>query len=230
MPKRLIDLTHPLDPATPLWPGNPPTKFSILASIPIERGPSDHAIAGNSVVCNHSAFFTCNHTGTHMDAPAHFLNGVPTIDQVPLEHCIGDAALVDVRHIGPRGEIKPADFAKSEEAIKATAKVIFWTGWASRWGQDGYFDDYPVLSELAARWLVERGVHLVGMDTPSPDREPHAVHYVLLGVNMVIVENLRGLEQIDRDVFALIVAPLPLKGLEASPVRAIAALPAADPR
>ena len=60
------------------------------------------------------------------------------------------------------------------------------------------------------------------MDTPSPDRDPHPVHYILLGANMVIVENLRGLEQIDRDVFELIVVPLPLKGLEASPVRAIA--------
>jgi arylformamidase len=164
-----------------------------------------------------------------MDAPAHFYNGVRTIEQVPLEQFIGDAALVDVRKIGPRGEINSADFAKSEAAIKATGKVILWTGWASRWGQDGYFDDYPVLSESAAAWLVDRGVHLLGMDTPSPDREPHAVHYVLLGANMVIVENLRGLEQIDRDVFELSVVPLPLKGLEASPVRAIAALPAADP-
>ena len=61
-------------------------------------------------------------------------------------------------------------------------------------------------------WLVERGVHLVGMDTPSPDRDPHPAHYVLLGANMVIVENLTGLERIGRDVFELIVVPLPLRG------------------
>jgi arylformamidase len=227
--RRLIDLSHPLEPATPLWPGNPPTEFSILGTIPVERGPTDRGIAGEAVLCNHSAFLTCNHTGTHMDAPAHFYNGVRTIEQVPLDQFIGTAALVDVRHIGPRGEITLADFTKHEEAISATRKVIFWTGWASRWGQDGYFDDYPVLSEQAATWLVERGVHLVGMDTPSPDRGPHGVHYLLLGANMVIVENLRGLEQIDRDVFELTVVPLPLKGLEASPVRAIAALPVALP-
>jgi kynurenine formamidase len=227
--KRLIDLSHPLEPATPLWPGNPPTEFSILGTIPVGRGPTDRAVAGEDVVCNHSAFVTCNHTGTHMDAPAHFYNGVRTIEQVPLEQFIGAAALVDVRRVGPRGEINPADIAKCEEAIKATGKVIFWTGWSSRWGQDDYFDDYPVLSVSAAAWLLERKVHLVGMDTPSPDREPHSVHYVLLGANMVIVENLRGLEQIDRDVFELSVVPLPLKGLEASPVRAIAALPVAGP-
>jgi kynurenine formamidase len=160
-----------------------------------------------------------------MDAPAHFYNGVPTIEQIPLENCFGPAVLIDVRKVGPRGEISPADFAPREEAIRTTGKAIFWTGWSSRWGQDGYFDDYPVLSEAAARWLAVRGVHLVGMDTPSPDCDPHAVHYILLGANMVIVENLTSLDRIERDVFDLIVVPLPLKGLEASPVRAFATVP-----
>ena len=116
-----------------------------------------------------------------MDSPAHFYNGVQTIEQVPLEMCIGPAALVDVRHIEPGKEITPADFGSAEAAIKATGKVVFWTGWSSRWGHDNYFDDYPVLSEAAAVWLVDRGVHLVALDTPSPDRDPHPVHYVLLG-------------------------------------------------
>ena len=107
-----------------------------------------------------------------MDSPAHFYNGVRTIEQVPLEQCIGPAVLVDVRHILPRGEISPADLVGYEEAIKSTGKVVFWTGWSSRWGEDNYFDDYPVVSEAAAEWLVERGVHLVALDTPSPDREP----------------------------------------------------------
>ena len=230
MSKRLIDLSHPLEAATPPWPGNPPVEVVTVSSIPAERGPGDRGAPGEPVSCNTTAFLTCNHTGTHMDAPAHFYNGVRTIEQVPLEQFIGAAALVDVRKIGPRGEITPANFAQCEETIRSTGKVIFWTGWSSRWGQEGYFDDYPVLSEQAAAWLVDRGVHLVGMDTPSPDREPHPAHYILLGANVVIVENLRGLEQIDRDVFELIVVPLPLKGLEASPVRAIAVLPVADRR
>ena len=80
------------------------------------------------------------------------------------------------------------------------------------------------MSEAAAVWLVERGVHLVAFDTPSPDRDPHSVHYILLGANMVIVENLTGLERSAATVFELIVVPLPLEGLEASPVRALAAV------
>jgi arylformamidase len=223
---QLIDLTHPLEPATPPWPGNPAVEVTVVSTIPPQRGPRDRGAPGEPVSCNTTAFLTCNHTGTHMDAPAHFYNGLPTIDQVPLEKCVGPAALIDMRKIAARGEITPADLIPHEPSINSTGKVVFWTGWSSRWGQPNYFDDYPVLGEAAAIWLVERGVHLVGMDTPSPDRDPHPAHYVLLGANMVIVENLTNLERIGREVFELIVVPLPLRGLEASPVRAIAVLPA----
>jgi arylformamidase len=228
--KRLIDLSHPLDPRTPPWPGNPRVEVHVVSKIPPHRGPRDRGAPGEPIECNTTAFLTCNHTGTHMDAPAHFYNGVPTIEQVPLEKCIGPAVLIDVRHIPPRGEIAPADLAPFEETIKATGRVVFWTGWSTRWGDHNYFDDYPVLSEASATWLVERGVHLVALDTPSPDHDPHPVHYVLLGANMVIVENLTGLERIGRDVFDLVVVPLPLRGLEASPVRALAVLPDCDHR
>lgn len=79
-----------------------------------------------------------------------------------------------------------------------------------------------MLSEVTAAWLVERRVHLVGVNTPSVDYEPHPVHYLLLGAHMVIVENLTSLEMIGTDVFELIVLPLKLRGLEASIVRAVA--------
>jgi kynurenine formamidase len=229
MKNKLIDLSHPLEPATPPWPGNPPVEVVVVSTIPPGRGAGDRGAPGDPVACNTTAFLTCNHTGTHMDAPAHFYNGVATIDRVPLEKCVGPAALIDVRGVGLRGEITPAHLAPRELDIKAAGKVVFWTGWSSRWGDENYFDDYPVLSEGAAGWLVTRGVHLVGVDTQSPDRHPHPVHYVLLGANMVIVENLTGLERIGRDVFELIVVPLPLSGLEASPVRAVAVVPGGEP-
>ena len=225
---RIVDLSHPLEPATPPWPGNPPVEVQVVSRIPSHRGPRDRGAPGEPISCNTTAFLTCNHTGTHMDAPAHFYNGVPTIEQVPLEKCIGPAALIDVRQVPSRGEITPAHLIPFEGSIKATGKVVFWTGWSGRWGDHNYFDDYPVLSEASAVWLVERGVHLVALDTPSPDRDPHPVHYVLLGANVAIVENLNGLERIGRAVFDLIVVPLPLRGLEASPVRALAVLPGRD--
>ncbi len=222
MAKRLIDLSHPIEAATPPWPGNPSTDVDILSKIPAKRGPGQRGVPGEPGYCNISAFSTCNHTGTHMDAPAHFYNGAPTIDQVPLDHCIGPAALVNVSHLGVRGEIAPADLIPHQDAIAAAGKVVFRSGWSIHWGQDDYFSDYPLLSEATAAWLVERRVHLVGVDTPSVDYEPHPAHYLLLGAHMVIVENLTSLELIETGVFELIVVPLKLRGLEASVVRAVA--------
>jgi kynurenine formamidase len=120
--------------------------------------------------------------------------------------------------------IQPADLAACESAIGATGKVLLHTGWASHWGRDDYFHDFPALSEAVARWVIERGVHLVGVDTPSVDRAPNAAHFILLGARAVIVENLTNLDLIGSDHFELIVLPLSLRGLEASPVRAIARL------
>jgi kynurenine formamidase len=112
--------------------------------------------------------------------------------------------------------------APYETSIMATRKVVIRTGWSRRWGQSTYFNDYPVIREDAAQWLVERGVHLIGVDTPSVDREPHPSHYIFLGALAVIVENLVNLEQIAQNPFELIVLPLPLTGLDGSPVRAVA--------
>jgi kynurenine formamidase len=222
MTARLIDLSHSLDADTPPWPGNPGVDVDILSAIPAEWGPGHRGGTTEPVYCNTTAFRTCNHTGTHMDAPAHFYNGVPTIEQVPLDRCIGPAALVDASHVGARGVITPADLVGDGDRIVSTRKVVFRTGWSSQWGADDYFRDYPVLSEDAAEWLVERRVHLVGLDAPSVDYEPHPVHYILLGSHAVIVENLTRLESIGCPIFELIVVPLPLRGLEASPVRAVA--------
>jgi arylformamidase len=222
MPTRFIDLSHPLDAATPPWPGNPGVDVDVVSAIPAEWGPGRRGGRGEPAFCNTTAFRTCNHTGTHMDAPAHFYNGVPTIEQVPLDRCVGAAALVDLGHVAARAEITLADLVAHQDRITATGKVVFRTGWSRRWGEDDYFRDYPVLSEDAAAWLIERRVHLVGVDAPSVDYEPHPVHYILLGSNAVIVENLTRLELIERPGFELIVVPLPLRGLEASPVRAVA--------
>jgi kynurenine formamidase len=224
MHRRLIDLSHPLEAATPPWPGNPPVDVTVLDAIPPERGPGQCGVPGTPGYLNVTVFRTCNHTGTHMDAPAHFYNGVPTIEQVPLEHCIGPAALVDVRHVGLRGLIQPADLASCQSVIARTGKVVLWSGWSARWGRDNYFRDFPALTQETAAWLIQRGVHLVGVDTPSVDREPNDAHYILLGAQAVIVENLTNLEQIGSEEFELIVLPLPLRGLEASPVRAVARL------
>jgi len=160
-----------------------------------------------------------------MDAPLHFYNGVPTIDELPLEQCVGQAVLIDVTSVGPRGEIGVDHLRAHERPISAARKVVLRTGWSGRWERPEYFVDYPVIGERAAEWLIGRGVHLVGVDTPSVDREPNPSHFIILGSHACIVENLTNLAQVDEGIFELIVLPLPLKGLDGSPVRAVARVP-----
>lgn len=220
--EKLIDLTHPLHTETPPWPGNPPLEVTVLEAIPASRGVGRRPRPGDPQQVNVTAFRTCNHTGTHMDAPTHFYHGLPTIDQVPLEHVIGPAVLVDLNHMASRAEIGTADLAPFEEPIITTRKVVLRTGWSSHWGKVDYFVDYPVLAEETAIWMVERGVQLIGVDTPSVDFDPHPAHYTILESLAVIVENLTNLEFIPPGLFELIVLPLPLRGLDGSPVRAVA--------
>jgi arylformamidase len=222
MARRLIDLSHPLSVSTPPWPGNPGVDVTLLAQIPASCGPSGRGVDGQPGICNVSAFRTCTHTGTHMDAPAHFYNGVPTIDQIPLSQCIGPAVLIRLSEKRPREEITVQELSPFKSSIARTRKVVLDMGWAKRWGMANYFLDFPAIGEAAARWLIEHGVELVGVDTPSVDREPYPVHYALLEAHAVIVENLTNLNAVTQTEFELMVAPLPLIGLEASPVRAVA--------
>ena len=111
-----------------------------------------------------------------------------------------------------------------EAKLRRVPKVILNTGWASRWGTPEYFTDHPCLSAASAEFLVECGVHLVGIDMPSVDRPPFPAHLALLGNGVVIVENLTNLREIGADEFELAALPLSLVGRDGSPVRAIASV------
>ncbi|MBM3277447.1 MAG: cyclase family protein [Candidatus Handelsmanbacteria bacterium] len=206
MAPRTIDLSHDLSPATPPFPGNPPVSVSILMAQP--QGP-----------LNASAFSTCVHTGTHLDAPFHFFSQGQTIEQLAPERCMGPAALLPLP--GCR-EVLPAHLGPREAAIRRAGKLVLDLDWARHWGEECYFTEYPALSPAAANLLVEWGVGLLGVDTPSVDYPPNESHQTLLGNGVLILENLNGLSQVGREEFHLLALPLRLSGRDASPVRALA--------
>lgn len=213
----IIDLTHPLDPTTPVFPDYPPVEVAILEAIGVSTPVGRRALNSSQVTVG-------LHCGTHVDAPTHFYNVRPTIEQVALEKCVGPALLIDLtpKTLPSQSVIDVADLVDYAEQLLATGKAILKTGWAQRWGDPAYFTDHPVITGEAAQFLVDCGVHLVGVDTPSVDRPPFAAHLVLLGNNVVILENLTNLDAIATPLFQLIALPLKLTGREASPVRAIA--------
>lgn len=216
---RIIDLTHALAPTTPVFPDYPPVSINILEAIGVSTPVGRRAL-------NSSQMTVGLHCGTHVDAPAHFYNVRPTIEQVALEKCVGPALLIDLtpRTLSAQSVIDVVDLAAYGEQMREIGKVIVKTGWAQRWGDPAYFTEHPVITGAAAQFLVDCRVHLIGVDTPSVDRPPFPAHLVLLDNQVVILENLTNLDAIPTARFQLVALPLKLTGREASPVRAIAIL------
>lgn len=215
---RYIDLSHPLDDATPPFPGDPATRVTILDSVDRSSENDRHSN------CSHISM--CLHCGTHMDAPFHFFDEGPSIDQVPLDQCMGPALLLDLS-ASELKKIEANHLSPWNGQLRAVKRIVINTGWHRRWTSKQYFIDHPVLTAEAARYLVQREVVLVGVDFPSVDRPPFDAHVALLSNGVVIVENLTNLDSIGDERFLLFAVPLRIAGRDGSPVRAIACVDSA---
>ena len=122
------------------------------------------------------------------------------------------------------------DDLKQKLGDKVPLRLILRTGWSEYFGNMKFYNEYPFLSENAAQWLVEKGVRLIAMDTPSPDNPAHSRgtpkdspnHKVLLGAGVVLVEYLANLKALTASEVELIVMPLKLKDCDGAPARCAA--------
>ena len=167
-----------------------------------------------------------SHAGTHMDAPLHFLDGGATIDQWPLAQCIGSAIVIDLSFKAPDSLISVADLGVAAAKIGQGSRVLLRTDWDDHATLPDYRTHFPRISRELASWLVEQGVWLVGVQTPSvaslADREElRDVHQILLRGGIVIVECLMNLRELP-EVVTFIALPLKVDGGDGSPVRAVA--------
>lgn len=175
-----------------------------------------------------NALFMVEHTGTHMDAPLHFIERGRSIDGVRLDVFYGEAVVLRLR--AGRGALITASqiessLEKSGSEIRRGDRVLVNTGWDRFWGAPDYTTKNPALSGDAANYLLRRGVSLVGIDTPSVD-SPNAtdfpVHNALLFRGVPIIENLMNLRRISRSRFRLVATPLKIREGTGSPIRALA--------
>ena len=205
---RLIDLTHPLSHGQATFATDP--KLSIIA----------HGTVA-TIKYNISQISIGSHQGTHLDAMFHFIEDGRTIDQMPLDWFYGTTHVLRIPK-QPREELTVADFKAYEHVLLPGAKVIYETGWHHHFGQPGFFDDFPSLTQDAARYLVARGIRMLGMDTPTPSRDWLEVHHILLdsSAEVVVVESLAHLDQLP-DQFTFMGFPLLFKGRDGSPIRAV---------
>ena len=213
---RLVDLSHPLQQGQLSYPNDPDVHVTA------HRTMETHGV-------NVSSISMSTHQGTHLDAPFHFFADGATVDQIPLERFCGPARLVD---LAPGGELEPKTpitveiLKQHADAFQPGASVIYRTGWYRVFGRPEYFTDLPSLTLDAARWIAEKRIGLLGMDTPTPSKiAGRECHYALLrkGVEIVIVEGLANLDKLP-ERFTFIGFPLNFKGRDGSPIRAVASI------
>jgi len=171
--------------------------------------------------------FLSSHTGTHMDAPYHFLKKGQKIDQIVTKRLVTEAVLIKIRKKADQAITKNEieRFERKHGKIGDGSTVIFHTGWQKNIKKQSYFLKNPGLAVSAAKYLTSKKINLVGIDSPSIDLGKDAkfsVHHILAKNGVLIVENLANLEKINSEKFHFIVAPLKLKNATGSPVRAIA--------
>ncbi|MBV9159016.1 MAG: cyclase family protein [Candidatus Kaiserbacteria bacterium] len=186
---RYVDLSHSFRDDMPVYPGDPQARLERIADIPAV-GYTDHTISSGV------------HVGTHMDGPLHMIDGGKKLSEFPIETFFGRGMLVDARG---KKEVT-ADLVPQTVAVGDIVLVL--TGFGERYGSSEYLNDHPILAEEFAREIVRRGVKIVGLDFLSPDKSPFPVHKILLGADILIIENLTNLQELLNTAFEVIVLPI----------------------
>jgi len=205
--QRLVDVSVVLAPGLATYPGNPEYEIT-----PVER----IAAGGSS---NNSRLVMGTHTGTHVDAPKHFFDDKPGIDSLSLDLLIGRARVVDMP---VRGGITDEHLAKA--GLREDLRVLFRTPNSALWNtHDGFHEDYTYLAESGARYLVDQGVKVVGVDYLSVEQFHKAgapAHHALLGGGVVIIEGL-DLSEAEAGAYEMFCLPLRIEGADGAPARVV---------
>jgi kynurenine formamidase len=205
----IVDLTHTLTNHITVYPGTLEPKFEI----------------GNTIEKDGFAEINitmCTHTGTHMDAPCHIIPGTKSLDEFPIGKFIGPGLVVDCTQ---KASIELDRLKTFENQIRKIDFILFYTGWHSKWNTPSYFDPFPTLTTDAVNWLLNFDLKALGFDTISVDAVSEVKlpnHHLLLGREILIIENMTNLDKLIGKRFELNCIPLKIGKADGSPIRAFA--------
>jgi arylformamidase len=206
---KIIDISIPVNPDLPVWPGDP--KIVLKRYRAISEG---HASNDSKLACS-------VHSGTHVDAPLHFIEDGLTVEQLPLDVLIGPAYVADF----PEADTITPDSLEALELPRETTRLLIKTRNSALWSDPHhqFNPDFVAINTDAANWVVKRGIRLIGIDYLSiqryKDPEP-LTHRILLEAGVVIVEGL-CLQDAQAGHYKLICLPIKLAGSEGAPARAV---------
>jgi arylformamidase len=205
---KIHDISLPISENLVVWPGDPPVTFSF----PRHLGRGDHCTVGEMTLSHH--------TGTHVDAPAHFLKHGSTVENLDLDILIGPALVVDCG----KASVLTAAVLAGLNIQPESERLLFKTRNSAIWGrgEKEFIRDFTAITPDGAEWLTDRRVRLVGIDylSVAPFGNDAATHETLLQAGVILLEGL-DLSGIAAGRYQLICLPLRLVGAEGSPVRAV---------
>lgn len=206
---KFIDISLPISPDLPVWPGDPPVVLERVKSIS-EGSASNDSRMGCSV-----------HTGTHVDAPLHFIDQGAPVEQLPLDILVGPTEVIEVQD----SDVITQAILENLTLREDTTRLLIKTRNSDLWrdAKHGFNPDFVALDSQAARWVVDQGIRLVGVDYLSVqrfgDKDP-ATHRILLEAGVVIVEGL-DMREVKPGTYQLICLPIKLVGSDGAPARTI---------
>ena len=210
---KVIDLTHLIESAMPVYPGTEPPSFE-PANTYEKNGFKETRISMYS------------HTGTHMDPPAHLYQGRTPLDDFPEDQFIGKALVLDCTSLNEGEPITMEQLLRYGDKVKQADFLLFYLGWDVRWGTEAYFGDYPciddsVLDFILAGYYKGIGFDVIGLD-PIEDENLTRHKKLFQNKDIVNIENLCNLGLCGDDLFWFSCFPLKIADCDGSPIRAVA--------
>jgi len=204
----IYDVSVPIANGMPVWPSDPPLKLTTQGHPSRDK---THTVQVTRIEMG-------SHTGTHIDAPFHFVEGGRRLEEISLNELVGPAMVVQIQGV-------PSIQRKHLASLNWThvQRVLFKTDNSDHWNDRSFYEKFVYLEPDAAEFLVEHGVRLVGIDYLSIDpykSEKHPTHFVLLPRNVIVVEGL-NLSQIAPGPYQMVALPLNLQSGDGAPARVI---------
>ena len=205
---KYIDLSHKMVDKMNVYPGDP--EFELKEISTSNDSYSLYKISGGL------------HTGTHIDAPYHYIPNGKKVSDLEINSLIGKASILKTKNESNENNIANKCIKTKDLNLKNSLEkiIILNTGYHKQWEKDSYFHEYPYISKELAKFLIENEISGIAIDTPSVDRaNQEDIHKIFLKNNVWIVENLTNMDRLKEDVYYSYFIPMNIEA-EASYVRA----------